>query len=282
MTQLRHELTQGIRLPNPQWCPEQISTLIKRCFLEDPNTRPDFKEIKSAIENAYGFLTAIVDPNENTNKEEGGSQYANVLPINNSTDDKMKERYLVMKRENKKRQTENTAGGPTDGTEGNAPSPNSIMQRGRYISLENVLTSASMIGLNGSQKNTPMPGISAPPNSAGYRPVSIKSNKYKKLPLSPGSNEIKSFFSFSAIDNIDHLQPPELNRKITQSWNPLYMLVQSALNLNSIQRTESRALTDIEGSGSVDSVAYLGPIIKEQAKRQTIDERNTCVQEDSI
>ena len=46
-------LSCGDRLPNPDFCPPQISTLIQLCFHGDPNGRPNFKEIMSFSDPEY-------------------------------------------------------------------------------------------------------------------------------------------------------------------------------------------------------------------------------------
>ena len=158
VNQLRHELTQGIRLPNPEFCPGQITEIIKRCFFENPNDRPDFKEIKSLIEAGYGFLfekhaQANKEIVENEEKEELLCE--NTVTLQAPKDDKMKERYLDMRRENKKRQN-------NDSFSEDPPVPEDVQdvtndtlrtRRGRCISLDNVFSSASMIPLHGSERD---------------------------------------------------------------------------------------------------------------------------------
>ena len=113
VNQLRHELTQGIRLPNPEFCPGQIADVIQRCFFENPNDRPDFKEIKSLIEAAYIFL---METRAQTNKDMIKSEekvellYQNAVTLQVPKDDKMKERYLDMRRGNKKIQNNDSFG----------------------------------------------------------------------------------------------------------------------------------------------------------------------------
>ena len=53
---LIYELSLGIRLPNPEFCPQPIATLLTRCFYAEPGQRPDFKEIKGDLESAYNYM----------------------------------------------------------------------------------------------------------------------------------------------------------------------------------------------------------------------------------
>ena len=48
--QLIYELSVGIRLPNPEFCPPSISTMLRKCFHNDPTERPDFKEITDNVQ----------------------------------------------------------------------------------------------------------------------------------------------------------------------------------------------------------------------------------------
>ena len=50
------DLSYGIRLPEPKFCPEAIAALLKTCFYEKPDKRPDFKAIKYIILTAYSLL----------------------------------------------------------------------------------------------------------------------------------------------------------------------------------------------------------------------------------
>ena len=262
VNQLRHELTQGIRLPNPEFCPGQIADVIQRCFFENPNDRPDFKEIKSLIEAAYIFL---METRAQTNKDMIKSEekvellYQNAVTLQVPKDDKMKERYLDMRRGNKKIQNNDSFGKDPSSPEDVQHATNNTLRtrRGLYISLDNVYSSASNIPLHGSQKDR---------TKALETPSIMLSPDYNRFrsSFSPGSNDIKSFFSTSAVNKMEPMQPEAPNRKYTQSWNPLYMMVSSGLNLNRHKSADEIALTDIDGSGSVDSSGSSKPIIKEK------------------
>ena len=100
---LIYELCQGIRLPNPPFCPEGICDLLKHCFLEDPDKRPNFREIKEDLLAEYDTLVLTTQSNANTSGNEIENPYASVMPLNKMKDDTMKERYSNMKMGNKKR-----------------------------------------------------------------------------------------------------------------------------------------------------------------------------------
>ena len=54
--QLVNDLTLGIRLPNPAFCPKAIADLLETCFRESPEKRPDFDEIKSKLNTAFNRI----------------------------------------------------------------------------------------------------------------------------------------------------------------------------------------------------------------------------------
>ena len=154
------------------------------------------------------------------------------------------------------------------------------------MSLDNVISSASMIPLHGSEAN--LEGIEHDDKVSAMdamlanksRPlVSAQPIQYKRL--SPGSSEMKSFFSTSAVNTTNndllHRSQGFLNqeldsRKITQSWNPLYMMMKSSdVQLNCYKSSEDMVSLEEMGkdeeSGSVGSTGNSRPIIKEPFKR---------------
>ena len=131
--ELIYELCQGFRLPTPPDCPRHISKLLSQCFHEEPNTRPNFTEIKEDLQSAYDVLMEHELPNLNlsgnqdhpgyatvhgyasvspSNKMNDGLMntavhgYASMSPINKLNDGSMKRKYMSMKRGNNKRQLE--------------------------------------------------------------------------------------------------------------------------------------------------------------------------------
>ena len=261
VNQLRHELTQGIRLPKPEMCPDNIADIIQRCFRKHPNERPDFKEITTLIESAYDALISFHNTSDAPNPESEKLLYENISSLRPSKSDKMKERYLDMRRTNKKGFKGDH--GRVDGDVGEKDESFELRsKRHEYLSLDNVYSSASMVPLHGSGENFTR-GSDARSSllSSNYRPDSIISNKYKQL--SPGSNEMKSFFSSSAVNTISAtLEPSDLNRKISQSWNPLYYTVSPDLNLIEPSTSNEISLTDAQVTDSLDSPRSSKPIIK--------------------
>ena len=253
VNQLRHELAQGVRLPKPEHCSDNISDIIQRCFNEDPKDRPDFVELKLLIENAYDLLISRHNESDVSNQESDMLLYENITSLTPSQDDRMKERYLDMRRKNKKGcKTEH------DGMNGNVfemEDEASVALRSskrQYISLENVYSSASMVPLHGSGEDlTRASDVRKSLLSSNYRPASIVSNKYKQL--SPACNDVKCFFSSSAINTISQtLEIPERERKISQSWNPLYMIVESDININEPNGIEKIAQGNMDGASAIN------------------------------
>ena len=64
VNELIYELSQGIRLSDHPSCPERICHLIHSCFLVNPSHRPDFRQIKEAIQCACDYLVENVKSNK--------------------------------------------------------------------------------------------------------------------------------------------------------------------------------------------------------------------------
>ena len=96
---LIYDLSFGIRLPNPTFCPSPIAHLITQCFYDKPSKRPNFEGIKVTIKEAFNKM--MNESNKNAemckNRIEPDIQY---IEINKLKDDKMKSRYKIIKREN--------------------------------------------------------------------------------------------------------------------------------------------------------------------------------------
>ena len=91
---LIYELSIGIRLPDPEFCPRTIQSLLKNCFYAEPSQRPDFKEIKDALEASYHDMIAHANSNVNFAGNETHSLY--MLPISPMNDKTMESRYVTM------------------------------------------------------------------------------------------------------------------------------------------------------------------------------------------
>ena len=256
VNQLRHELAQGIRLPKPEHCPDNISDIIQRCFHEDPKDRPDFIELKVLIETAYDLLISCHNENEVSNQESEMLLYENIASLTPSKDDRMKERYLDMRRKNKKGHKNEHDGIDDNVFEMEEDASVALRSSKRqYISLENVYSSASMVPLYGSDENLKRGSdVRKSLLSSNYRPASVVSNKYKQL--SPGCNDMKCFFSSSAINTTSQtLEIPEHERNISQSWNPLYMMVESDIKIDEQNGIEKITQGNIDGACGIDSSA---------------------------
>ena len=101
---LIYDLSFGIRLPNPTFCPHQIASLIKKCFYESPNKRPNFKEIKTSLKSAFNKLMKVANSNivvnkKDTENENKGEYYSlGISKLSSSSD--MKFRYTAIKKAN--------------------------------------------------------------------------------------------------------------------------------------------------------------------------------------
>ena len=83
---LRNELECGVRLPSPIFCPPDVAPILNQCWLNDPYSRPSFKQLKDAI---YQNRFYPKDGNGNvagTEKQalatatiEGKTKYSNVI-----------------------------------------------------------------------------------------------------------------------------------------------------------------------------------------------------------
>ena len=220
------ELRAGIRLPTPEFCPSQMANIIEQCFLEDPNDRPTFGEIKETIVNASEDLKTVVlvakdDYNGNEEKQVNEDRVTYIgVKIDDVIDKEMEGKYFDMKERNKNRHNEKAL----------SPRVNEIIKMSmpllsaasgsaaeRYISLE----------------NTSVP----PPTEFSSNDERVEEsmcstiesiNKYKQF--SPGSTGEKRFFSYYGIDNI------EAQDFVTaQSCNPLYMIDHKVVHSSEFQ-----------------------------------------------
>ena len=99
--QLIKDLSFGIRLQRPVFCPLPIATLLEKCFYASPDQRPNFEEIKAILVSAYDMLfgskkelhnTTIIDKSINKTMQ---VQYSTVLQLNKE----QKERDYVSRKE---------------------------------------------------------------------------------------------------------------------------------------------------------------------------------------
>ena len=101
------DLSYGVRLPKPKHCPEAIANLLKRCFYERPDKRPDFRSIKSSVVNAYSLLLLNSNSNEKSSNDFNQSQSPqSMLEVENH---EMENRYSSLLKENRPSKDENMA-----------------------------------------------------------------------------------------------------------------------------------------------------------------------------
>ena len=88
--QLIKDLSFGIRLQKPIFCPQPIAILLEKCFYASPDQRPNFEEIKAFLVAAYDMLFdrqkesnvknfGIIDNNVNKAMQ---VQYSTVIQMN--------------------------------------------------------------------------------------------------------------------------------------------------------------------------------------------------------
>ena len=97
--QLIYELSVGVRLPNPESCPSSISTMLRKCFQNDPNERPDFKEIRSDVQFTFNSMLEEIRQDRLNNERAGSQLYS--IPINKTIGNTMRSRYTSIKKANR-------------------------------------------------------------------------------------------------------------------------------------------------------------------------------------
>ena len=93
--QLVNDLTLGIRLPNPAFCPKAIADLLETCFRESPDKRPDFDEIKSKLNTAFNRILL-----KNKTRADVVKNDYHLVNLNRSA--KMQSQYSTLIKENKR------------------------------------------------------------------------------------------------------------------------------------------------------------------------------------
>ena len=97
--ELRFELCSGIRLQNPEFCPQTIRPLLQACFYADPQERPNFRQIKENLQDSYQTLLRVQKINAKMTVKQPPLY---MVPVNSENDNIMRTRYLTMKHENQK------------------------------------------------------------------------------------------------------------------------------------------------------------------------------------
>ena len=93
--QLVNDLTLGIRLPNPAFCPNAIAALLETCFCESPEKRPDFDEIKSKLNTAFNIIFL-------KNKTKADVAKTDYQLVNLKRNSKMQSQYSTLIKENQR------------------------------------------------------------------------------------------------------------------------------------------------------------------------------------
>ena len=104
VSQLIYDLSFGIRLPKPIFCPSPIGNLMNQCFYENPSKRPNFKTIKVFLKDAFNQMMNDANTNSKT-CQNGIEQEVQYIEINKLMDDKMKSRYKAIKETNQQEKT---------------------------------------------------------------------------------------------------------------------------------------------------------------------------------
>ena len=223
---MRNELSSGVRLPSPPFCPSSNSALIQNCFQEKPQERPNFKLIKQAIQNAY---VALISDDESTGATQGINStppvYLHLSPIGQTTSNEMMDRYKRVKNENKRKTYVLKPATRVVNNNCGQVELNPILSTATFTNVPDRYASLQHITSNITQ---PLESLQYSYNimetTSIYKPISVKSSRYLKL--SPASNELKSFYSYAGED-IWEKEDEELveeREARTQSWNPLYMM----------------------------------------------------------
>ena len=97
------DLSFGIRLQKPIFCPQSIATLMDKCFHTSPDQRPDFEEIKATLVAAYTMLfnkkkhkdIKTVRLGDSTNNKPMYSRYSTMIKMNKE----QKERDSIARKE---------------------------------------------------------------------------------------------------------------------------------------------------------------------------------------
>ena len=130
---LLYELSIGVRLPSPEFCPFPITALMKECFHADPNERPDFSTIKGGLQTEDQDMNARALSNSNGGANETTPFYATL--INEINDNTMRSRYRAVIKGNQKQEKRESVG-KIDETSEELDKRLSI---GKYASLENMV-----------------------------------------------------------------------------------------------------------------------------------------------
>ena len=90
--QLIYQISSGQRLPDPKFCPPNVSSLMKKCFQEKPQHRPNFEDIKKDIATSYSAVLSLSASNKGESQNEVKLHPS--LSITQMTDFHIRHQYL--------------------------------------------------------------------------------------------------------------------------------------------------------------------------------------------
>ena len=131
---LIYDLSYGIRLPAPKYCPYAISNMIRNCFHEDPDKRLDFKATKAILSLGFSEITS------KTNAFPVSSNSTKINPnecvINKIEDSTMKLRYanILKKSDNKDESTRCSSCSSSSSTHSSDNCENNFKDKYKFIS----------------------------------------------------------------------------------------------------------------------------------------------------
>ena len=113
---LIYNLTNGIRLAQPEYCPLSIIEMLQKCFDETPNKRPDFQQIKQYLEVVYNKLFTQAQPlslsGKHNEKNTMNIRYRTLLKENKN----YSERQYIKKKDDAKSKNEKDVSFPEHAT----------------------------------------------------------------------------------------------------------------------------------------------------------------------
>ena len=208
---LIHELSIGIRLPSPEFCPQPIATLMKHCFYADPYRRPDFTKIKGDLESAHNDLMGRDNSNVNVTGNEGYESYA--LAISTMNDNTMKSRYDAIKSGNQKQEAcKSLVEEDQTLIEASKCSPEV-----NYLTVENIVTLGSQQELSLDCQTEVTDKLPFDYSNFGKLPEVNKTYKH----LFYASNELRRYYSCSGEGTKKQNQQIKTSKsepKIKHSW----------------------------------------------------------------
>ena len=102
-SQLKEELSNGMRPPKPDFCPDETAKILYSCFHESPEKRPSFSEIAAQIDHKFRNLVV-----QETSVIESEGYLKGIQDTNVNQSERIKTEYVEMKTQNKMYRKKNT------------------------------------------------------------------------------------------------------------------------------------------------------------------------------